>query len=119
MREQKVVARRQCESLNTSLEFGEKPLILCQGFGRQVLGRFPALGPLQSVRGRGREGERKGERERERRGRGRDGEEKGRGGRREEEEGEEGERQWGDGRKQGGRGGESGEQQGGGTEKRN
>lgn len=70
------------------MNLGEKPLDLVPegAVGRQVLGRFPHW-TLQSVRGRGREGERKGEEgEREKR-EGRDGEEKGRGGRREEEEG--------------------------------
>ena len=78
------------KSLNTSLESGGKPLILCQGFGRQVLGRFPALGPCrvseggeerEKGRGRGREREEEGRRERQERdgGRRREG---GRGGRR-------------------------------------
>ena len=98
------------KSLNTSLEFGGKPLILCQGFGRQVpISGIGTFAECQRVWKRGREKGGEGGKEK--------GEEKGGeggkwGGRREEEEGEEGERQWGNGRKQGGKEGkESGERQ--------
>lgn len=41
-REQKAVARGWLEKSHHKLGIWQKPLILCQGFGRQVLGLFPA-----------------------------------------------------------------------------
>lgn len=41
-REQKAVARRWHEKSQHKLGIWRKPLILCQGFGRQVLGLLPA-----------------------------------------------------------------------------
>lgn len=69
MREQKVVARRQREKPQRKLGIWWKTTDLVPGFWKTGPGPISGIGTLQSVRGRGREGERKGERERERRGR--------------------------------------------------
>lgn len=102
-REQKAVARRWREKSQHKLGIWRKPLILCQGFGRQVLGLLPAqhLAPVshspaqpssminrskERERGEREGGEKKGEREVEGRGRGKKkrGAWEGRGKRREE-----------------------------------
>lgn len=86
-REQKAVARRWREKSQHKLGIWRKPLILCQGFGRQVLGLLPAqhLAPVshspaqpssminrskERERGEREGGKKKGEREVEGRGRG-------------------------------------------------
>ena len=69
MREQKVVARRQCEKPQHKLGIWWKTTDLVPGFWKTGPGPISGTGTLQSVRGRGREGERNGERERGRRGR--------------------------------------------------